>query len=77
MRLHVVGVQMPAIYASIILCFIPEQFTVKALPALFEGEGEEEEGEEQKKVRNTFIPVYIHIYIQTAKARTLCVYCNL
>ena len=23
---------------------------------------------------NTFIPVYIHIHIQTAKARTLCVY---
>ena len=47
--------------------FIPEQFTVKANPALFEGEGEGEgEGEEQKKVStNTFIPVYIHIHIYT------------
>ena len=32
---------------------IPEQFTVKAHLALFEGKG--------KKVRNTLIPVYIHI----------------
>ena len=40
----------------------PEQFTVKAHPALFEGG---EEGEGQKKVRNnTFIPVYIPIHIQ-------------
>ena len=25
-------------------------------------------------MNNTFIPVYIHIHIQTAKDRTLCVY---
>ena len=48
---------------------IPEQFTVKAHPALFEGEGK---GRGKKVRNNTFIPVYIHI--QTAKARTLCVY---
>ena len=45
---------------------IPEQFTVKAHPALFEGEGG---GGGAKKVRKksegTFIPVYIHIHIQT------------
>ena len=45
---------------------------MKAHPALFEGE---RGGEGQKKVStNTFISVYIHIHIQTAKARTLCVY---
>ena len=36
---------------------------MKAHPALFEGEGEEGGG--AKKVRNTFIPVYIHIHICT------------
>ena len=42
---------------------IPEQFTVKAHPALFEGEGR------GKKVRNTFIPVYIDIHIQNPKTK--------
>ena len=62
-----------ALWSKIRFYFIPEQFTVKAHPALFEEEGGGE-GEGQQKVRNTFIPVYIHIHIQTAKARTLCVY---
>ena len=43
---------------TILFIDIAEQFTVKAHPALFEGEGR------GKKVRNTFIPVYIHIHIQ-------------
>ena len=47
--------------------FIPEQFTVKDNPALFEGEGEEGGG--AKKVRNnTLFPVYIHIQNQTLKS---------
>ena len=51
-----------------IIYFIPEQFTVKAHPALFEGEGE---GEGQTKVRNnTFIQVYIHIHIQNHTKQT-------
>ena len=35
---------------------IPEQFTVKAHPALFEGEGEGEEGE--PNIEALYIPVY-------------------
>ena len=38
--------------SSLKLGLIPEQFTVKAHPALFEGEKGEREG--QKKLRNTF-----------------------
>ena len=55
---------------------IPEQFTVKAHPALFEGEGE---GVSQKW--GTVIPIYSWHTLskraqntETAKASTLCVY---
>ena len=55
--------------------FIPEQFTVKAHPALFEGRG-------GAKKWGTVIPVYSWHTLskraqntpKTAKARTLCVY---
>ena len=46
--------------------FIPEQFTVKAHPALSEGEGRTGGA---KQVRNTFIIVYIHIHIQYLKTK--------
>ena len=44
---------------------IPEQFTVKAHPALLEGEG----GGGAKK-GGTIIPVYIHIHIQNHTKQT-------
>ena len=44
-----------------IIIIIPEQFTVEAHPALFEGG----RGRGKKVSTNTFIPVYIHIHICT------------
>ena len=50
------------------LSLIPEQFTVKAHPALLEGTGEGEgEGGGGAKKGGTIIPVYIHIHIQNHK----------
>ena len=46
MNIHLVDTRTDSI-----LYIIPEQFTVKAHPALFEGEGE---GGGAKKLRNTF-----------------------
>ena len=42
-----------------IINYIPEQFTVKAHPALFEGRGGR--GGWGRKSEEHFIPVYIHI----------------
>ena len=61
------------------LKFIPEQFTVKAHPALFEGEGGGGGGEPKNEALLFQSTVDIHFQNahktqKTAKARTLCIY---
>ena len=52
---------------------IPEQFTVKAHPALLEGEGGEGgKGGEGSQKGGTVIPVYIHIQNYTKQTKTHC-----
>ena len=58
-------------YSSLIQqSLIPEQFTVKAHPALFEGEGGGGSKKNTTRFFNTFIPVYIQIHIQNETSKS-------